>query len=145
VLGLRARRLSFLCKTLSVIRNRQRNVQVTLHIDYGETQSLWKLKQKLLDTLQAEGLWIINHNGPIDVVETTQTGFVAKFHPNLHQVGFQNKLNASIKEFLIERKTDLMMRAQLIPWIKDWAGVKLPDVQIIPLTVELRYSVYFGY
>ena len=124
----------------SVIRNRQRNVQVTLHIDYGETQSLWKLKQKLLDTLQAEGLWIINHNGPIDVVETTQTGFVAKFHPNLHRVGFQNKLNTSIKDFLVERKTDLMLRAQLIPGIKDWAGEKLPEVQIIPLTLQGSYN-----
>ena len=98
----------------SIIKNRQRNVQVTLHIDYGQTQSLWKLKHKLSDTLKSEGLWIINHNGPIDVVETTQLGFMTKFHPELHRVGFQNKLNTSIKEFLVARKTDLKLRAQLL-------------------------------
>jgi len=119
----------------SIVKNRQRNVQVTLHIDYGMTQNLWKLKHKLLDTLKSEGLWIINHNGPIDVVETTQIGFVAKFHPDLHRSGFQEKINDRIDEFVVKRRSELLLRAEAIPSLRDWTGTPLPEIQIIPLTI----------
>ena len=35
----------------SILKNRQRNVQVTLYIDYGKTSTLWKMKDKVFDTL----------------------------------------------------------------------------------------------
>jgi hypothetical protein len=55
----------------SIAKNRKRNVQVILYIEYGQTSPLWKMKNKVLDTLKAEGLWISNHNGPTEMVETT--------------------------------------------------------------------------
>jgi hypothetical protein len=99
------------------------------------TQSLWKLKHKLIDTLKSEGLWIISHNGPIEVVETTQIGFVTKFHPDLYRIGFQEKINKSIATFVMERKSELMLRAHIIPGLKEWTGSPLPEIQIIPLTI----------
>jgi hypothetical protein len=61
----------------SIAKNRNRNVQVILYIDYGKTVKLWTVKTKVFDTLKAEGLWISNHNGPTEIVETTQIGFFA--------------------------------------------------------------------
>jgi hypothetical protein len=55
-------KFNFFFFAYSIVKNRQRNVQVILHIDYGTTQTLWKLKHKLIDILKSEGLWIIKHN-----------------------------------------------------------------------------------
>jgi hypothetical protein len=57
--------------TYSVAKNRNRNVQVILYIEYGQTATLWKMENKVFDTLKPEGLWISNHNGPTEIVETT--------------------------------------------------------------------------
>jgi len=119
----------------SIVKNRKRNVQVTLHIDYGLTQSLWKLKHLLINILKSEGIWIINHNGPVDVVETTQIGFLAKFHPELYRMGFQNDVNKRIDEFIINNKSEMILRAHAIPELKDWLGDSLPEIQIIPLSI----------
>jgi hypothetical protein len=40
----------------SIAKNRSRNVQVTLYIEYGLTGTLWKMKNKVFETLKAEGL-----------------------------------------------------------------------------------------
>jgi hypothetical protein len=45
----------------SIAKNRNRNVQVILYIDYGKIAKLWTMKNKVFDTLKAEGLWISNH------------------------------------------------------------------------------------
>jgi hypothetical protein len=45
----------------SIAKNRNRNVQVILYIEYGQTATLWKMKNKVFDTLKAEGLWISNN------------------------------------------------------------------------------------
>jgi hypothetical protein len=42
------------CFAYSIAKNRQRNVQVTLYIDYGKTATLWKMKNKLLETLKTD-------------------------------------------------------------------------------------------
>jgi hypothetical protein len=118
----------------TVLKTRQRNVQVTLYIDYGMTDSLWRLKNKLMDTLKREGLWIVNHNGPIDIVETTQIGFFAGLHLDLYQRGYQDNINHRIANHFSNNKAKLIMRAHEIPELKDFLG-PMPLAQVIPLTI----------
>jgi hypothetical protein len=40
----------------SIAKNRNRNIQVILYIDYGKTAKLWTMKNKVFDTLKAEGI-----------------------------------------------------------------------------------------
>jgi hypothetical protein len=119
----------------SIVKNQNRNVQLTLHINYGTTQSLWKLKHLLINTLKSEGIWTVNYNRPINVVETTQTGFLAKFHPELYRIGFQDDVNKRIDKFVVNNKSSLKLRAHAIPELKDWLGDSLPEIQIIPITI----------
>ena len=118
----------------SVTKNRQRNVQVTLNIDYGTTQSLWKLKHKVMETLQTEGLWIASHNGPIEIVETTQIGFFAGLHPELYRRGYQENINLRIAEHFKKNTEQLILRAHESAELRDFLG-PLPEVQIIPLSI----------
>jgi hypothetical protein len=37
-----------LCFAYTIVKNKQRNVQVTLYIDYGKTSTLWRMKTKCL-------------------------------------------------------------------------------------------------
>lgn len=118
----------------SIVKNRQRNVQVTLYIDYGQTSTLWRMKNKILDTLKSEGLWIVNHNGPIDLVETTQIGFFAGVHPELHRKGWEENINRRIANHFNNNKAELILRAHEIPELKGFLG-PLPEIQIIPLNI----------
>jgi len=115
-------------------KNRQRNVHVTLNIDYGMTQNLWKLKHKVMETLKTEGLWIVSHNGPIEIVETTQIGFFAGLHPELYRRGYQDNINLRIADHFNKNKEQLILRAHESAELRDFLG-PLPDVQIIPLTI----------
>jgi hypothetical protein len=44
------------CFAYSIVKNRQRNVQVTLYIEYGNTMTLWRMKNKIFETLKTEGI-----------------------------------------------------------------------------------------
>jgi hypothetical protein len=121
------------CFAYSIVKNRQRNVQVTLYIDYGTT-TLWRMKNKVLETLKSEGLWIVNHNGPIDIVQTTQIGFFAGVHPDLYRKGWEENINQRIKEYFEKNKAKLILRAHEIPELQGFLG-PLPDIQIIPLNI----------
>jgi hypothetical protein len=46
------------CFAYSIVKNRQRNVQVTLYIEYGNTMTLWRMKNKVFQTLKTEGIWM---------------------------------------------------------------------------------------
>jgi len=122
------------CFSYSIVKNRQRNVQVTLYIDYGTTSTLWRMKQKVFETLKSEGIWIVNHNGPIDVVETTQIGFFAGIHPDLYRKGWEENINRRIKDYFETNKANMILRAHDIPELKGFLG-PLPDIQIIPLNI----------
>jgi hypothetical protein len=114
--------------------NRQRNVKVTLYIEYGMTSNLWKMKNRVFETLKSEGIWIASHNGPIDVVATTQIGFFAGVHPELYRKGWEENINRRIKDHFDKNKANLILRAHDIPELKEFLG-PLPDIQIIPLNI----------
>jgi hypothetical protein len=80
------------------------------------------MKNKVFRTLKAEGLWIVKHNGPIDMVETTQIGFFAGIHPELIEK---------------DGKTILTNKSQTISIRIELNGVlgPLPAIQIIPLNI----------
>jgi hypothetical protein len=118
----------------SIAKKRNRNVQVILYIDYGKTGKIWTMKTKVFDTLKAEGLWIVNHNGPTEIVETTQIGFFAGVHPELYRKGWEDNINHRIKEYYDNNSSEMNLRAHEIPELKDFLG-PLPDVQIIPLNI----------
>jgi hypothetical protein len=118
----------------SIAKNRNRNVQVILYIDYGQTAKLWTMKNKVFDTLKAEGLWISNHNGPTEIVETTQIGFFAGAHPELYKKGLEDNINQQIKEYYDNNSSEMILRAHNIPELEDFLG-PLPDIQIIPLNI----------
>jgi hypothetical protein len=118
----------------SIVKNRYRNVQVTLHIDYGMTSTLWRMKNKVFETLKSEKLWITNHNGPIDMVVTTQIGFFAGVHPDLYRKGWEENINQRVTDYFDKNKAILISRAQVIPGLKDFVG-PLPAIQIIPLNI----------
>jgi hypothetical protein len=118
----------------SVVNNRQRNVQVTLYIEYGKTSTLWRTKNKVFETLKTEGIWIVNHNGPIEVVETKQIGFFAGVHPDLYRKGREENINRSITDYFDKNKANLILRAHEIPELKGFLG-PIPDIQIIPLNI----------
>jgi hypothetical protein len=118
----------------SIAKNRNRNVQVILYIDYGKTAKLWTMKNKVCDTLKAEGLWISNHNGPTEIVETTQIGFFAGVHPKLYRKGWEDNINRRIEEYFYTNSSEMILRAHEIPELKDFLG-PLPDIQIIPLNI----------
>jgi hypothetical protein len=98
----------------SIVKNRQWNVQVTLYIDYGKTSTLWRMKNKVFETLKAEGIWI-DHNGLIDVVETTQNGFFAGVHPELYRKGWEENIDKGIADYFDKNKAELIVRAHEIP------------------------------
>jgi hypothetical protein len=98
------------------------------------THSLWKLKNRVMDSLRKEGLWIVSHNGPIEVVETTQIGFFAGLHPELYQRGYQDNINRRIAVHFNTNKATLIMRAHEIPELKDFLG-PMPQAQVIPITI----------
>jgi hypothetical protein len=54
------------------------------------------MKNKVFDTLKAERLWISNHNGPTEIVKTTQIGFFAGVHPELYKKGWEDNINCQI-------------------------------------------------
>jgi hypothetical protein len=82
----------------SIAKNRNQNVQVTFYIEYGLTGTLWKMKNKVFETLKAKGLWISNHNGPIEMVETLEIGFFAGVHPELYRKGWEDNINRQMNE-----------------------------------------------
>jgi hypothetical protein len=92
------------------------------------------MKTKVSDTLKAEGLWIVNHNGPTEIVETTQIGFFAGVHPELYRKGWEDNINRQIKEYYDNNSSEMNLRAHKIPELKDFLG-PLPNVQIIPLNI----------
>jgi D-ribose pyranose/furanose isomerase RbsD len=118
----------------SIVKNRQRNVQVTLYIEYGNTSTLWRMKNKVFEIRKTEGIWIVNHNGPIEVVETTQIGFFAGVHPDLYRKGWEEEINRRISDYYDKNKANLILRAHEIPELKEFLG-PIPDIQIIPLNI----------
>jgi hypothetical protein len=52
---------------------------------YGQTTTLWRMENKVFETLKSVGISTVNHSGPIDVVDTTQIGFFAGVHPDLYR------------------------------------------------------------
>jgi hypothetical protein len=118
----------------SIAKNRNRNVQVILYIYYGQTATLWKMKNKVFDTLKVEGLWISNHNGPPEIVETTQIRFFVGVHPELYMKGWEDNINRRIKEYYDSNSGEMIMQAHKIPELKGFLGT-LPDIQIMPLNI----------
>jgi chorismate mutase len=117
------------------VSKRQRNVQVTLYIDYDKTYTLRNFKQIMMEELKDQKLWIVNHNGPIELVATTQIGFFAKIHPELYRIGFQDDINKRISDLYTKTSSDLIIKAHEYPGTKDFVGPNLPEVQIIPLNI----------
>jgi hypothetical protein len=93
----------------SIAKNRNRNVQVILYIEYGQTATLWKVKNKVFDKLKAEELWISNHNGPTEIVETTQIGFFAGVRPELYREGWEDNINRQIKEYFKSNSGEMIL------------------------------------
>jgi hypothetical protein len=67
------------------------------------------VKNKVFDTLKAEGLWISNHNGPIEIVETTQIGFFAGVHPELYRKEWEDNIKRQIKEYYDSNSGEMIM------------------------------------
>jgi hypothetical protein len=55
------------------------------------------MKNKVFNTLKAEGLWISNHNGSTEIVETAQIGFFAGVHPELYRKGWEDNINQVVR------------------------------------------------
>jgi hypothetical protein len=95
---------------------------------------LWRMKNTVFETLKTEGIWIVNHNGPIEVVETTQIGFFAGVHPDLYQEGWEENISRSITYYFNKNEANLILRAHEIPELKGSLGPIL-DIQIITLNI----------
>jgi hypothetical protein len=91
------------------------------------------MKTKVFNTLKAKRLWIANHNGPTEIVETTQIGFFAGVHSELYRKGWEDNINRRIEEYFHTNSSDMLLQAHKIPELKDFLG-PMSDVQIIPLT-----------
>jgi hypothetical protein len=111
----------------SIAKKRNQNVQVILYIDYEKTGKIWIMKTKLFDILKAEGLWIVNHNGPTEIVGTKQIGFFAGVHTELYRKGWEDNINRRIKENYDNNSSEMNLRAPEIPELKDFLG-PLPNV-----------------
>jgi hypothetical protein len=48
--------------------------------------------------IEIRKLWIVNHNGPIDMVVTTQIGFFAGVHPDLYRKGWEENINQRVTD-----------------------------------------------
>jgi hypothetical protein len=80
------------------------------------------MKNKVFEALKSEGIWIVNHNGPIEVVETTQIGFFAGVHLDLYRKGWEENINQRITEYFEKNKVNLILRAHEIPELKGFLG-----------------------
>jgi hypothetical protein len=77
--------------------------------------TLWRMKNKVFEILKTKGIWIVNHNGPTEVVETTQIGFFAGEHPDLYRKGWEENINHRISDYFEKNKANLILRAHEIP------------------------------
>ena len=114
-------------------------VQVTVWIDFGNLNYLWNLKEPLLNFLHKYKIWIEDHHGEMNAVETITTGWYSENeHPDVcHKSQLQEQLNKDIHQEFEENKEEIMETIDKYPPLREWDGNNLPNVTVT--TVKPRW------